>query len=235
MNETLNLIDDGAKVNRLSFIKHCFAYNWWFLKASTRAFGTVPQAIGRYIRRAPSVFIFALAIFSLTVSSLAHSSVEKVQEPPVGLEVLTKPRLVGHHLFTFFGLEIYHISLWSSPEWMPEKWNQHPFALSLVYSRNLSGEEIAKRSIAEIKKQTPLRDDVSQQWLSQLRVLIPSVKAGDRLTGVYQPSGSLVFWIGSKKIGEINDPALAEAFMAIWLSTKTSEPKMRKKLFGDVS
>ena len=69
----------------------------------------------------------------------------------------------------------------------------------------------------------------------KLRFLIPSVKAGDRLTGVYQPSGSLVFWIGSKKIGEINDPALSEAFMAIWLSTKTSEPKMRKKLFGDVS
>ena len=235
MNATFNLIDDGAKVNRLQFMKHCFAYNWWFLKASIPAFGTVPQAIGRYIRWAPSIFIFVFVTFSLTVSSLAHSSVEKVQEPPVGLEVLTKPRLVGHHLFTFFGLEIYHISLWSSPEWMPEKWNQHLFALSLVYSRKLSGEEIAKRSIAEIKKQTPLSDDVSQQWLSQLRVLIPTVKAGDRLTGVYQPSGSLVFWIGSKKIGEINDPALSEAFMAIWLSTKTSEPKMRKKLFGDVS
>jgi hypothetical protein len=219
-------------VNRLSFIKHCFAYNGWILKASTPTVGTVPQAIRRYIRWAPSVLIFALVIFSLTVSSLAHSSVEKVQEPPVGLEVLTKPRLVGHHLFTFFGLKIYHITLWSSPEWTPEKWNQHPFALSLVYSRNFSGEEIAKQSIAEIKKQTPLSDDVSQQWLSQLRVLIPSVKAGDRLTGVYQPSGSLVFWIGSKKIGEINDPALAEAFMAIWLSTKTSEPMMRKKLFG---
>ena len=219
-------------MNRLSFIEHFFTYSGWFLKSPTPAFCTVPQAIGRHIRWAPSVFIFVLAIFSLTVSSLAHSSVEKVQEQPVGLEVLTKPRLVGHHLFTFFGLEIYHISLWSSPEWTPEKWNQHPFALTLVYSRNLSGEEIAKRSIAEIKKQTPLSDDVSKQWLSQLRFLIPSVKAGDRLTGVYQPSGSLVFWIGSKKIGEINDPALSEAFMAIWLSTKTSEPKMRKKLFG---
>jgi hypothetical protein len=104
--------------------------------------------------------------------------------------------------------------------------------LSLVYSRNLSGEELAKRSIAEIKKQTTLSDGTSQQWLSQLRVLMPSVKSGDRLTGVYQPSGNLLFWIGSKKIGEINDPALSEAFMGIWLSTKTSEPTMRKKLLG---
>ena len=222
-------------MNRLSFIKHFFAYHWWFLKLSTPAFGTVPQAFGRHLRWAPSIFILVLAAFSLTISSSAHSSVEKVQEPPAGLEVLTKPRLVGHHLFTFFGLEIYHISLWSSPEWTPEKWNRHSFALSLVYSRNLSGEEIAKRSIAEIKKQTALSNDKSQQWLNQLQFLMPSVNAGDRLTGVYQPSGNLVFWLDSKKLGEINDPALSEAFMAIWLSTKTSEPKMRKKLFGDVS
>ena len=222
-------------MNRFSFIQAFLAYNLWFLKSSTPAFGAVPQAIGRHIRRAPSVFVFVLATICLTVSSLAYSSVEKVQEPPVGLEILTKPRLVGHHLFTFFGLEIYHISLWSSPDWVPEKWKQHSFALSLVYSRSISGEDIAKRSISEIKKQIPLSDDTAQQWLNQLRVLIPSVRAGDRLTGVYQPSGSLVFWIGSEKIGEINDPALSEAFMAIWLSTKTSEPKMRKKLFGDVS
>jgi len=222
-------------VNRLSFIKHFFAYHWWFLKLSTPAFGTVPKVIERHLRWAPSIFILVLAAFSLTISSSAHSSVEKVQEPPAELEVLTKPRLVGHYLFTFFGLEIYHISLWSSPEWTPEKWNRHSFALSLVYSRNLSGEEIAKRSIAEIKKQTALSNDKSQQWLNQLQFLMPSVNAGDRLTGVYQPSGNLVFWLDSKKLGEINDPALSEAFMAIWLSTKTSEPKMRKKLFGDVS
>jgi hypothetical protein len=235
MNARSNLNNDGAKVNRLPFINDLFAYSEWFLKSSISTYGTLQFAIWRHVRWLPSVFIFVLVTFSLTVSSSAHSAVEEIKEPPVGLEVLTKPRLVGHHLFTFFGLEIYHISLWSSPEWTPEKWNRHPFALSLVYSRNFSGEEIAKQSIAEIKKQIPLSDDTSQQWLNQLRFLIPSVKAGDRLTGVYQPSGNLVFWIGSKKIGEINDPALSEAFMAIWLATKTSEPKMRKKLFGDVS
>ena len=219
-------------MNRLSFINYFVAFSEWFLKSSTSTFSTLQRATWRHVRWLPSIFIFVLAAFSLTVSSSAYSSVENVQEPPAGLEVLTKPRLVGHHLFTFFGLEIYHISLWSSPEWMPEKWNRHSFALSLVYSRNLSGEEIAKRSIAEIKKQTSLSDETSKQWLNQLTVLIPSVKSGDRLTGVYQPSGNLVFWLDSKKLGEINDPALSEAFMAIWLSAKTSEPKMRKKLFG---
>jgi hypothetical protein len=66
MNVTFNLIDDGAKVNRLPFMKYCFAYIWWFLIALIPAFGTVPQAIGRYIRWAPSIFV--LAAFSLTVS-----------------------------------------------------------------------------------------------------------------------------------------------------------------------
>ena len=180
-------------------------------------------------------FIFLFILCALTMHSTAHSTAEKSSEPPAGLEVLTKPRLVGQHLFKFFGLDIYHISLWSSPEWTPDNWSQQSFALSLVYSRNLSGEEIAKRSISEIKRQVVLSDASEQQWLNQLRALIPSVKPGDRLTGVYQPSAGLVFWLDSKKLGEIKDPALSEAFMGIWLSTKTSEPKMRKKLLGSVS
>jgi hypothetical protein len=180
-------------------------------------------------------YIFLLIFFSLTIHSAAYSTAEKSSEPPAGLEVLTKPRLVGQHLFKFFGLEIYHISLWCSPEWTPDQWNQQSFALSLVYSRNLSGEEIAKRSISEIKRQVVLSDTSEQQWFNQLRALIPSVKPGDRLTGVYQPSAGLVFWLDSKKLGEIKDSALSEAFMGIWLSTKTSEPKMRKKLLGSVS
>jgi hypothetical protein len=204
-------------------------------QTSTPSAALLQKAVNRHVGWIHTAFIFLLIVFSLTLHTPAHSSVEKASEPPAGLEVLSAPRLVGQHLFKFFGLEIYHISLWSSPEWNPEKWNQHTFALSLVYSRNLSGEEIAKRSISEIKKQMVLGDDTAQQWLNQLRVLIPTVKPGDRLTGVYQPSGGLVFWMGPKKLGDIKDPALAEAFMGIWLSTKTSEPKMRKKLLGDVS
>ena len=185
-----------------------------------------------HLRRMHTVVLFLLIIFSLVIHPSAHSTVEKSLEPPSGLEAITMPRLVGQHLFKFFGLEIYHISLWSSPEWMPDKWNQQSFALSLVYSRNLSGEDIAKRSIAEIKKQRVISNEMAQQWMSQLSTLIPSVKPGDRLTGVYQPSGDLVFWLGSKKLGAIKDAALSEAFMGIWLSNKTSEPKMREKLLG---
>ena len=219
-------------MNRLTLIKHVLISRFRFLQLTTLTSTAFLEAITRRFRWAPSFVIFVLATFFLAMSPSSYSSVEKKLEPPAGLELLAKPRLVGHHLFTFFGLEIYHISLWSSPEWTPQKWNLHPFALSLVYSRNLSGEDIARQSISEIKKQIALSDDTSQQWLNQLRVLMPSVKSGDRLTGVYQPSGSLVFWMESKKLGEINDPALSEAFMAIWLSTKTSEPKMRKKLLG---
>ena len=218
------------KVNLLTFIKQFLVSKLRFLRSSTLFATFIPQTNVRRLGWIHAVFVFVA--FSLMSPQAAHSSVEKTLEPPAGLEALTKPRLVGQHLFRFFGLEIYHISLWSSPDWTPEKWKQHSFALSLVYSRTMNGEEIANRSISEIKKQMPLSDDTAQMWMSQLRVLMPSVKPGDRLTGIYQPSGSLVFWMGSKKIGEIKDAALSEAFMSIWLSTKTSEPQMRKKLLG---
>ena len=200
----------------------------------TSTFSTVMlhKSTAWHLRWMHTVVLFLLIIFSLVIHPSAYGTVEKSLEPPAGLEAITTPRLVGQHLFKFFGLEIYHISLWSSPEWMPDKWNQQSFALSLVYSRNLSGEDIARRSISEIKKQRALTEDTTKQWMSQLSALIPSVKPGDRLTGVYQPSGDLVFWLGSKKLGAIKDAALSEAFMGIWLSTKTSEPKMREKLIG---
>jgi hypothetical protein len=219
-------------MNRPEFSRYFAAYKFMFLKVSTRSAAVFPKASAWQLRWMRTSFIFLLVALSLTIHPSAHSTVEKSFDPPAGLEAISTPRLVGQHLFKFFGLEIYHISLWSSPEWMPEKWNQHPFALSLVYSRNLSGEDIAKRSIVEIKKQRVISNDMAQQWLSQLSALIPSVKPGDRLTGVYQPSGDLVFWMGSKKLGTIKDAALSEAFMGIWISTKTSEPKMREKLLG---
>ena len=190
------------------------------------------KTTARRLRWIHTAVLFLLIGLSLVIHTPAYSTVEKSIEPPAGLEAIAMPRFVGQHLFKFFGLEIYHISLWSSPEWIPEKWNQHPFALSLVYARNLSGEDIAKRSIAVIKKQRVISTEMAQQWTSQLSALIPSVNPGDRLTGVYQPSGDLVFWLGSKKLGAIKDVALSEAFMGIWLSTKTSEPKMREKLLG---
>jgi hypothetical protein len=79
MNARSNLNNDGAKVNRLSFINDLFAYSEWFLKSSISTYGTLQFAIWRHVRWLPSFFIFVLVTFSLTVSSSAHSAVEEIK------------------------------------------------------------------------------------------------------------------------------------------------------------
>jgi hypothetical protein len=56
------------------------------------------------------------------------------------------------------------------------------------------------------------------------------VKKGDRIMAVNLPGEGVRFLFNGKPNGEILDPQFARLFFAIWLSPKTSEPKMREEL-----
>ena len=58
------------------------------------------------------------------------------------------------------------------------------------------------------------------------------VKAGDRITGVYQPATGAVFWRNGSLLGEVRDPVFARQFFGIWLSPQTSEPQLRRALLA---
>ncbi len=46
-------------------------------------------------------------------------------------------------------------------------------------------------------------------------------------------NGKAIFYLNNKFIGKINDTQLAQYFFDIWLSPKTSDPKMRQALLGN--
>ena len=140
--------------------------------------------------------------------------------------------LKGQYLFRFFGLEIYHAQLWVDTQFNATTFDKSSFALQLLYSRNLSGEEIAKRSLQEIKKQSKISTQQEQLWLEQMTKIFPDVKKGDHITGVYTPSEKAVFFFNQKLLGELSDPELTKRFFGIWLSPLTTEPKMRLHLLG---
>jgi hypothetical protein len=50
--------------------------------------------------------------------------------------------------------------------------------------------------------------------------------------GIYDPSTGVTFWLNGKRISEIRDTEFASQFFAIWLSPKTSQPKLRLSLLG---
>ncbi len=107
-----------------------------------------------------------------------------------------------------------------------------PFALSLHYLMALDGQDIAERSVAEIRKQG-FGDEVKlAAWYSQMKAIFPDVRKGSEITGIYQPDAPTAFYLGSESLGQIRDPEFGRWFFNIWLGDNTSEPDIRKQLLG---
>jgi Chalcone isomerase-like len=139
----------------------------------------------------------------------------------------------------FLGFQIYRASLWvtpgSGPGFSGNSYAQNKFALELRYLRNFQGADIAKRSIAEMRRQDSFDVQQAERWEQQMRALFPNVQAGDRITGMHVPDTGAVFYGNGKLLGEIRDPLFARLFFGIWLSPQTSEPALRQELLSPVS
>lgn len=135
--------------------------------------------------------------------------------------------LRGRSTLTFLGMDIYEARLWTAPAFALEKFEQHPFALELQYRRSLTGRLIARRSLAEMQRQSGFDPQRANAWLAQMESLFPDVKQGERITGIYLPDAGARFVVNGQPVGEIADPLFARLFFGIWLSAQTSEPAMR--------
>jgi hypothetical protein len=113
------------------------------------------------------------------------------------------------------------------------KWDAHkPYALSIDYFREIEGADIAKRSVEEMQKQGFSDAAKLAKWQIQMLEIFPDVKNGSKLTAVLKPEKSTAFYSHGAYIGSINDTEFGPHFFNIWLSEKTSEPDLRKKLLG---
>lgn len=141
------------------------------------------------------------------------------------------PQTVGKGQFHYLFMHIYDAELFASNgTYAPDA----PFALKLTYHRALDGEDIAEESIRQMRKQG-LKDEAAlSRWRAEMQKVFPNVAKGDSLTGVRTSGGGADFYHGENPIGEIKDPAFADAFFGIWLNPKTTEPTLRKQLLGSV-
>jgi hypothetical protein len=175
----------------------------------------------------------AIACVMLGMIGGFHGSQIQAQPLPQELRsILPVASLSGQTRLKFWGFEVYQATLWVAPGFSPEAYEQSPFALELAYLREFKGADIAKRSIAEMRRQTPMTPAQETLWDSQMRALFPDVNPGDRITGVHQPATGVAFWRNGRLLGEVRDPMFAKLFFGIWLSPQTSEPQMRRALLA---
>lgn len=151
--------------------------------------------------------------------------------PPASAKAEAGLNLVGQAQMRWFGLLIYDIRLWSERKPARDWWIA-PLALELEYARSLRGSEIAKRSLAEMRRQQSIDEASATRWLAQMQDRFPDVKAGDRLSGRHLPGEGTDFYFNGTALPRVVDPLFSRLFFGIWLSEQTSEPTLRAKLLG---
>lgn len=168
------------------------------------------------------------SLFGIKNPVQAQSLVPAASTAPAELaQVQPALALRGRSTLTFFGMAIYEASLWAPPSFALDRFEAHPFALELQYRRSLSGSLIAQRSGYEMQRQSGFDVRRASEWEARMQALFPDVKAGDRITGIYQPGVGARFAVNGKAVGEVRDALFARLFFGIWLSPQTSEPAMR--------
>ena len=122
---------------------------------------------------------------------------------------------------------VYDAALWPDADpWSMSK----PFALRLKYGMDFKGKNLAERSVDEMNDQSKLTPENEKDYYKQLAILFPDGKKGDTITAIYLPTkGTRLYHNGAYK-GSITDTEFSKRFIGIWMSEKTSEPKVRKRL-----
>ena len=180
---------------------------------------TVPRAS----RRALLAWLAAAAVPALATS------------PPLPelAAALAGARLQGSGRLAFFGIHIYDIRLWVGEGFTARtSFEQRPLAIEIEYARALTGRRMAERSLEEMQRIAAIPAAQASDWLASMKRAFPDVSGGDRLIGLYRPGEGARFFHNGKLRADVPDPDFARAFFSIWLSPRTSEPKLRLALLG---
>jgi len=145
---------------------------------------------------------------------------------------LRDARLLGEGRLRYLGLHVYDIRLWGQADFSVRDLPGSTLALELEYARALDGKAIAERSLKEMQALDSIDTALADRWLQQMRQIFPDVNRGDRITGVQRPGEAARFFVNGQPRGEVRDAEFTRLFFGIWLSPRTSQPRLREALLG---
>ena len=142
---------------------------------------------------------------------------------------------IGSGTLRWLGFPVYAASTWASVPALPLDGSvPAPFALQIIYARNISADDLVSAT-ESAWQDLGLLDDKAISWLPQLQQLWPDVKAGDSLVLHIDQHRQAHFYYNGTVIGRIADHEFGPRFAAIWLHPDSSEPVLRRQLLGERS
>ncbi len=137
--------------------------------------------------------------------------------------------LVGDGVMKFAIWDIYEARLYSETDMFdPTK----EYALELVYLKTIKKSRLVKETQTQLKGLDLDQHPNYSTWITDLDIIWQDVTKNDSITLRVTQDKTSEFYFNDTLIGEIDDPDFSLAFSSIWLSPKTSRPKLRNKLLG---
>jgi len=176
-----------------------------------------------------SAKLFLLALLFFPVLASASSSKSSTKIPEAIHELFEQSFLVGSATLKFLGIKVYDISLWSEEVGFSY---EKRFAIYIKYNMNFSGEDLAQRSVTEIKRLHELSKQEESSYRESLKKIFSSVRKGDEKIAFFIPSQGVIIFHNGEPAGKISDPKLSRLFVDIWLDERSSYPKITKAILG---
>lgn len=166
----------------------------------------------------PKEFLFMMSL--LLMVNFANASSER----------LAQLKRVGQGEMSWLFIDLYQAALYSSSGKYQDK--VYPQALKISYRRDIDKDDLVTATQKQWKKLS-LDDALYQPWLKKLTQLWPDIQKGDELVFMVETDGGGLFYHNNQLLGGVNSKQFSNAFLSIWLSPKTTEPKLRRQLIGE--
>ena len=143
------------------------------------------------------------------------STSSNVADLPAELKkLLPQAKLIGKARLKVWGFEVYDARLWAPTSFNSVRFATFPLALELAYLRDFKAQDIAERSLKEMRRTQPIGDAQAAQWTAEMLRVFPDVRKGDRITGINRPGEGAAFWVNGQASGEIRDAEFSRLFLA---------------------
>ncbi len=104
-------------------------------------------------------------------------------------------------------------------------------ALRLIYKKDIEAQKLIEAT-EDQWQHIKLSNPAIPSWLEALADIWPNIKPDDEITLYLDDKQHAYFYNKDRQLGIIKDVNFGPAFLAIWLSEKTSEPKLREHLLN---
>lgn len=176
------------------------------------------------------LFMTTVILLSSSIHVKADEFINTVVEQQVKNIAFKK---VGEAKFRVLFWDIYKSRLLTSNGTYSEKAPKLPVLFEIRYLRDITSKDLIERTVEQWQHVGKKESEYSD-FVQQLEELWPNIKKGDQLSLLAGNNGSEFFHNG-ESIGVIESREFGALFLSIWLSEKTSQPKLRNQLLGKTS